>query len=90
MWNHRTDLPPTLDTWLSVHQRKCPTASSPVYLVEAKQMMSQSLEKASVGAVSQQGAVSPMLHGGLVGHMPDAQVLGLDVVVAGVLESNRH
>lgn len=61
-----------------------------MYLVEAKQMMSQSLEKASVGAVSQQVAVSPVLHGGLVGHMPDAQVLGLDVVVAGVLEKNRH
>lgn len=56
-----------------------------VFLVEAKQIVSQVLEEASVGAVPQQGAVPPVLQGRLVGHVPDFQVLGLDVVVAGVL-----
>ena len=52
--------------------------------------MPQSLEEASVGVVPQQGAVPPVLQGGLVGHMPDAQVLGLDVVVTRVLQRDTH
>ena len=52
--------------------------------------MPQSLEEASVGVVSQQGAVPPVLQGGLVGHVPDAQVLGLDVVVTRVLQRDAH
>ena len=61
-----------------------------MYLVESKQIMSHSPEEASVGVVPQQGAVPPVLQGGLVGHMPDAQVLGLDVVVARVLQRDAH
>jgi hypothetical protein len=61
-----------------------------VYLVEAKQIMSYMLQEAIEGAVPQQGAVPPVLHGTLVGDMPDAQVLGLDVKVARVLETNKH
>ena len=67
-----------------------PPASSTRYLVESKQIVPQSLEEASVGVVSQQGAVPPVLQGGLVGHVPDAQVLGLDVVVARVLQRDAH
>ena len=67
-----------------------PPASSPMYLVESKQIMSQPPEEASVGVVPQQGAVPPVLQGGLVGHVPDAQVLGLDVVVARVLQRDTH
>lgn len=66
---------------------KTSPASSPVYLVEAKQIMSQMLEEANDRAVPQQGAVPPVLHGAVVGHMPDAQVQSLDVVVARVLEN---
>ena len=61
-----------------------------MYLVESKQIMPQSPEEARVGVVPQQGAVPPVLQGGLVGHMPDAQVLGLDVVVARVLQRDTH
>ena len=61
-----------------------------MYLVESKQIMLQSLEEAHVGVLPQQGAVPPVLQGGLVGHMPDAQVLGLDVVVARVLQRDTH
>ena len=61
-----------------------------MYLVESKQIMSQPPEEASVGVVPQQGAVPPVLQGGLVGHMPDAQVLGLDVIVARVLQRDTH
>ena len=61
-----------------------------MYLVESKQIRPQSPEEARVGVVPQQGAVPPVLQGGLVGHMPDAQVLGLDVVVAGVLQRDTH
>ena len=42
--------------------------------------MPQSPEEARVGVVPQQGAVPPVLQGGLVGHMPDAQVPSLNVV----------
>ena len=61
-----------------------------MYLVEPKQILSQSPEEARVGVVPQQGAVPPVLQGGLVGHVPDAQVLGLDVVVARVLQRDTH
>lgn len=47
--------------------------------------MSQALEESSIGAVPQQGAVPPLLQGRPVGHMPDAQVPGLDVIVTRVL-----
>lgn len=47
--------------------------------------MSQVLQEASEGAVPQQGAVPPGVQGAFVGHMPDAQVLSLDVEVARVL-----
>ena len=52
--------------------------------------MAQALQEASEGAVPQQGAVPPGVQGAVVGHMPDAQVLCLDVEVARVLESNQH
>ena len=52
--------------------------------------MPQALEEASLGVVPQQGAFPPLLQGGLVGHVPDAQVLGLDVVVARVLQRDAH
>ena len=52
--------------------------------------MSQVLQEASEGAVPQQGALPPVVQGAFVGHMPDAQVLSLDVEVARVLESNQH
>ena len=52
--------------------------------------MAQVLQEASEGAVPQQGAVPPGVQGAVVGHMPDAQVLSLDVEVARVLESNQH
>lgn len=61
-----------------------------VYLVEAKQIMSMMLKEARGGAVSQQGVFSPIFQGALVGHMPDTQVLGLDIEVARVLESSKH
>lgn len=70
--------------------KNVPKPNSPAYLVEAEQIVSQILEETSVGAVSQQGVRPPLLQGRLVGHVPDFQVLGLDVVVARVLESNRH
>ena len=59
-------------------------------LVESKQIVPQALEEASLGVVPQQGAFPPLLQGGLVGHVPDAQVLGLDVVVARVLQKDTH
>ena len=59
-------------------------------LVKSKQIVPQSPEEASVGVVPQQGAVPPVLQGGLVGHVPDAQVLGLDVVVTRVLQRDTH
>ena len=59
-------------------------------LVESKQIMPQSLEEASVGVVPQQRAIPPVLQGGLVGHVPDAQVLGLDVIVTRVLQRGAH
>lgn len=65
-------------------------ASSLEYLVEAKQIMAHVLQEASEGAVSQQGAVSPVVQGAIVGHMPDPQILSLDVEVTRVLESNQH
>ena len=46
--------------------------------------MAQALQEASEGAVPQQGAVPPVVQGAVVGHMPDAQVLSLDVEVARV------
>lgn len=52
--------------------------------------MSRALEESSIGAVPQQGAVPPLLQGRPVGHMPDAQVPGLDVIVARVLESDMQ
>ena len=67
-----------------------PPASSARYLVESKQIVPQALEEASVGVVPQQGAFPPLLQGGLVGHMPDAQVLGLDVIVARILQRDTH
>ena len=66
-----------------------PLASSPTYLVESRQILSQFPEEASVGVVPQQGAVPPVLQGGLVGHVPDAQVLGLDVIVARALQRDN-
>ena len=61
-----------------------------MYLVESRQILSQSLGEASVSVVPQQGAVPPVLQGGLVGHVPDAQVLGLDVIVARALQRDTH
>ena len=61
-----------------------------MYLVESKKIMSHSPEEASVGVVPQQGVVPPVLHGGLVGHVPDAQILSLNVVVARVLQRDTH
>ena len=52
--------------------------------------MSQVLQEASEGVVPQQGALPPVFQGAFVGHMPDAQVLSLNVEVARVLESNQH
>ena len=52
--------------------------------------MPQSPEEARVGVVPQQGALPPVLQGGLVGHMPYAQVTGLNVVVARVLQRDTH
>ena len=52
--------------------------------------MLQSLEEAHVGVLPQQGAVPPVLQGGLVGHVPDAQVPSLNVVVARVLQRDTH
>ena len=61
-----------------------------MYLVESKQIMPQSPEEARVGVVPQQGAVPPVLQRGLVGHVPDAQVPSLNVVVARVLQRDTH
>ena len=61
-----------------------------MYLVESKQIMPQALEEARVGVVPQQGALPPVLQGGLVGHVPDAQVPSLNVVVARVLQRDTH
>lgn len=52
--------------------------------------MAQMLQEASEGAVPQQGAVPPVVQGAIVGHMPDAQVLSLDVEVARILERTQH
>ena len=52
--------------------------------------MPQSPEEARVGVVPQQGAVPPVLQRGLVGHVPDAQVPSLNVVVARVLQRDTH
>ena len=52
--------------------------------------MAHILQEATVGVVPQQGAVLPIFQGAIVGHMPDPQVLSLDVEVARVLESNQH
>ena len=65
-------------------------ASSARYLVESKQIVPQSAKEVRIGVVSQQGAVPPVLQGGLVGHVPDAQVLGLDVIVTRVLQRGAH
>lgn len=52
--------------------------------------MAHMLQEASEGSVPQQGAVPPVVQGAIVGHMPDPQILSLDVEVARVLESNQH
>lgn len=59
-----------------------------MYLVQAKQIMAHVIQEASEGAVSQQGTLPPIFQGAIVGHMPDPQVLSLDVKVARVLERN--
>ena len=74
----------------SPHPREGALASRLEYLVEAKEIMAQVLQGASEGAVPQQGAVPPAVQGAVVRHMPDPQVLILDVEVARVLESNQH
>ena len=51
--------------------------------------MAHALKETIKSAVPQQGAVPPIFQGAIVGHMPDAQVLSLDVEVARVLESNQ-
>ena len=52
--------------------------------------MAHILQDATIGVISQQGAVPPIFQGAIVGHMPDSQVLSLDVEEARVLESNEH
>ena len=52
--------------------------------------MTHVLQEATVGVVPQQGAFPPILQGAIVGHMPNPQVLSLDVEVARVLENNQH
>lgn len=56
-----------------------------VLLVQAKQIMAHVLQETIKSAVPQQGSVLPIFQGAIVGHMPDAQVLSLDVEVARVL-----
>ena len=52
--------------------------------------MAHALQETTKSAVPQQGSVPPMFQGDIVGHMPDPQVLSLDVEVARVLENNQH
>ena len=80
---------PSLSHFLSLYTQE----TSPIqqcHVPGRVQIMPQSLEEASVGVVPQQGVVPPVLQGGLVGHVPDAQVLSLNVVVARVLQRDTH
>ena len=81
---------PSLSHFLSLYTQEITPSQQPHVPERTKQIMPQSLEEAHVGVVPQQGAVPPVLQGGLVGHVPDAQVLGLDVIVAGVLQRDTH
>ena len=51
--------------------------------------MAHILQEATVGVVPQQGAILPIFQGAIIGHMPDPQVLSLDVEVARVLETTN-
>ena len=81
---------PSLSHFLSLYTQEITPSQQPHVPERTKQIMPQSLEEAHVGVVPQQGAVPPVLQGEFVGHVPDAQVLGLDVVVAGVLQRDTH
>ena len=80
----------SLSHFFGLYTQETTPSQQPHVPGRTKQILSQSPEEASVGVVPQQGAVPPVLQGGLVGHVPDAQVLGLDVVVARALQRDTH
>ena len=81
---------PSLSHFLSLYTQEITPSQQPHVPERTKQIMPQSPEEAHVGVVPQQGAVPPVMQRGLVGHVPDAQVPSLNVIVARVLQRDTH